>query len=94
MRKDEYLADQARDFRDTDGRPWRVRIEQGGGTPDVVADAAPIAMLILHALDTDASPELSIAGDVGRWNLTSYSDGRLRALLAEAQAHATESRAE
>ena len=89
--KDEFLAGQTRSFRDSDGRPWRVRIEQGGGTPDVAADAAPVPTLILHALDTTAADELSIAGDPGRWDLASYSDRRLRKLLGEAQAQATES---
>ena len=90
----EFLADQGRNFRDTDGRLWHVRIEQGGGRPDVIAESAPVPVLILDTMDTDASVELSIAGDVGQWDLASYSEDRLRSLVAEAQAHAAESRAE
>ena len=89
--KDEFLAGQTRNFRDSDGRPWRVRIEQGGGTPDVAADAAPVPVLILHALNAATTDELSIAGDVGGWDLASYSDARLRTLLTKARAQATES---
>ncbi len=92
--RNEFLADQGRNFRDIDGRTWHVRIEQGGGRPDVIAESAPVPVLILGAMGTDASVELSIAGDVGQWDLASYSDDRLRSLLAEAQAHAAESRAE
>ena len=92
--KDEFLAGQTRSFRDSDGRPWHARIEQGGGTPDIAADAAPVPTLILHALDTATTDELSVAGDVGRWDLASYSDDRLRTLLAKARAQATESHAE
>ena len=92
--RDEFLPDQSRDFRDRDGRLWRVRIEQGGGSRNATADQPPVARLILRAIDDDSFVELSVAGDAGQWDLTSYSDRRLRALLAEAQAHAAESRAE
>jgi len=82
-RRNQFLDDQSRDFRDNDGKPWRVRIEQGGGTPGV-ADAAPVPVLIFRALDADAGLEVSIRGDLGKWELPSYSEARLRLLLAAA----------
>lgn len=93
-RTNEFLDDQWRVFHDTDGTAWRVRIEQGGGARSAVADAAPVAMLNFRALDSDQHIELAIAGDVGNWDLATYPEHTLRALLAEAQAHATQSSAD
>jgi hypothetical protein len=93
-RSSESLDDQSRELRDTDGTRWRVRIEQGGGVRGEVRDAAPIAVLIFRSLSDDPARELRIAGDAGAWELGVYSQMRLRTLLREAQAHATESRAE
>ncbi len=92
--KNEFLAGQTRNFRDSDGSAWRVRIEQGGGTADLAADAAPVPILILHSLDSDTTHDLSVTADVGRWDLASYSDGRLRRLLAKARAQRTDSHGE
>ena len=83
----EYLDDQSRDFRDSDGTMWRVRIEQGGGTSGLVRDAPPVPVLIFRALDGGHAAELAIEGDAGQWDLASYSDIRLRESLAEAYAH-------
>jgi hypothetical protein len=83
----EYLDDQSRDFRDNDGTMWRVRIEQGGGTSGLVRDAPPVPVLIFRALDGDHTAELVSTGDTSRWELDSYSEIRLRELLAEARAH-------
>lgn len=90
----EFLDDQSRDFHDTDGTAWRVRIEQGGGRQGHNSDAAPAAVLVFRALNADKRNELPITGDVGQWDLASYSEPRLRALLARAQTHATEPGAE
>lgn len=86
----EYLADQWRDFRDSDGTVWRVRIGQGGGTRGLVRDAPPVPALIFRALDGGRSTELASEGDAGRWELVSYSEIQLRELLAEAQVHGNE----
>lgn len=83
----EYLDDQWRDFRDSDGTMWRVRIGQGGGTRGLVRDAPPVPMLIFRALDGGRSAELASEGDAGGWELVSYSEAQLRESLAEAQAH-------
>ena len=93
-RVNQFLDDQSRVFADSDGRAWAVRIEQGGGTPSLTADSAPVPVLIFRALDAEAPLEVSIAGDVGEWELTEYSERRLRALLGAAQVHAKESTAE
>ena len=85
----EYLDDQTKDFRDTDGARWRVRIEQGGGEAGVAHGDPPVAVLIFRPVADDHAPELAIRGDVDRWNLSSYSDADLRALLSQAQTHAS-----
>jgi len=82
----EYLDDQSRDFRDNDGTMWRVRIEQRG-TSDLVHDVPHMLVLVFRALDGGHTAELVSTGDTGRWELDSYSEIRLRELLAEAQAH-------
>lgn len=89
-RSNESLADQSREFHDTDGTAWRVRIEQGGGVRGKVRDAAPVAVLIFKELDSSRPHELRITGNAGEWELGAYSEVRLRELLREAQAHATE----
>jgi len=83
----EYFDDQSRDFRDNDGTMWRVRIGQDGGARGLVRETPPVPVLIFRALDGGRSAELASAGDTGRWELDSYSEIRLRELLAEAQAH-------
>jgi hypothetical protein len=86
----EFLDDQSRDFHDTHGMSWRVRIEQGGGRRGQNSDAAPAAVLVFRALNADQRTELPITGDIDQWDLASYSEPRLRALLAQAQTHAAE----
>ena len=90
----ESLNHQSREFHDTDGTAWRVRIEQGGGVPGEVRDGPPVAVLIFRSLDGNRRLELVIAGDAGVWDLGAYPEMRLRALLREAQAHPTEPAAE
>jgi len=90
----EFLDDQSRDFHDTHGMSWRVRIEQGGGRQGDNSDAAPAAVLVFQASNADHRNELPIAGDVDQWDLASYSEPRLRALLARAQTHAVDPGAE
>ena len=85
----EYLDDQTTEFRDTDGSRWRVRIEQGGGEAAAEYGDPPVAVLIFRSLADDRARELAIRGEVGRWKLSSYSDANLRALLSQAQAHAS-----
>jgi len=89
-----FLDDQSRDFRDTDGMEWRVRIEQGGGRQGHNSDAAASAVLVFRAPGADQQMELAIAVDAGQRDLASYPESRLRALLASAQAHAVEPGAE
>ena len=90
----ESLNDQSREFHDTDGTAWRVRIEQGGGLPGEVRDGPPVAVLIFRSLKDNRRLELGIAGDAGEWDLGRSPEMRLRALLHEAQAHATKPAAE
>jgi hypothetical protein len=90
----ESLKDQSREFHDTDGTAWHVRIEQGGGVPGEVGDAPPVAVLIFRSLKDNRRLELGIVGDPGEWDLGAYPEIRLRALLHEAQAHAKEPAAE
>ena len=85
----EFLDDQTKDFRDTDGSRWRARIEQDGGEAGGAYGDPPVAVLIFRSLSDDRAPELAIKGEVDRWNLSSYSDADLRALLAQAQTHAS-----
>lgn len=89
-RSNESLDDQSREFHDTDGTAWHVRIEQGGGVRSDVRDAPPVAILSFHSLNGAYPLDLRIAGDTGAWDLAAYSEMRLGALLREAQAHATE----
>ena len=83
-RANEFLEHQLRDMHDTDGTPWRVRIEQGGGIAHLLRDTPPVARLIFRAFGADSRSEVGAAGD--HWDLTAYSEIRLQMLLATARA--------
>ena len=90
----QYLEHQTKEFHDVDGRRWCVRIEQGGGRPGAAADDPPIARLIFHDPDNAEGDELAAPGTAGNWDLASYDEPRLRALLSEAQTRAKYPRSE
>ena len=93
-RASKFLDGQWSEFHGTDGTAWRIRIEHGGGRRSVLPYAPRVAALVRRALDSDRGIEFPIAGDVGKWGLAAYTRQRRRALLAEAQAQATEPAAE
>jgi hypothetical protein len=84
----QHLPDQTRDFHDHDGTRWSARIRQGGGDAGVDG-GPPTAVVLFRALSGERSDEVSAAsdGDGGDWDLSSYSDERMRHLLAQARAH-------
>jgi hypothetical protein len=83
---DEYLAHQTREFHAADGSAWRVRIEQGGGKPAADSRDPPVAALIFRPATDDAAAELAAAEPGGKWDLSSYSDAELQAVLDRARA--------
>ena len=83
---DEYLAHQTREFHAADGSAWRVRIEQGGGKAAADSRDPPVAALIFRPATDDAAAELSAAEPGGKWDLSSYSDAELQAVLHRARA--------
>jgi hypothetical protein len=83
---DEYLAHQTREFHAADGSAWRVRIEQGGGKAAADSRDPPVAALIFRPATDDAVAELSAAESGGQWDLSSYSDAELQAVLDRARA--------
>jgi hypothetical protein len=90
----QYLEHQTKEFADVDGKRWCVRIEQGGGRRGVTPGDPPIARLIFRALGDLQEDEVVAPGEVDNWDLASYDDNQLRALLAEAQIRATYRRSE
>jgi hypothetical protein len=84
----EYLEHQTKEFRDSDGSLYSVRVEQGGGEPAAVPTDPPVPVLIFRPTDDARAEEFAIGGDAGNWDLSAYSDERLRALLAQAQSRA------
>lgn len=83
--EEEYLAHQTREFRAADGSAWRVRIEQGGGAAASGSGDPPVAALIFHPANDGAAAELSAAEPGGQWDLSSYTDAELQAVLDRAR---------
>lgn len=92
-RTNQYLEDQTRQFPDSAGRRWRVRIEQGGGRAGS-GNGPPVAELIFQPADDSHADEIATRGDGDNWDLSSYRDERLRTLLSQAQTHANYPRSE
>lgn len=84
-----YLAHQTRDFHDGAGHRWSVRIEQDGGRRSAT-NGPPTPRLIFSAREDPTINELAVVGDAASWELSSYSEARLRTLLTQAQARASD----
>jgi hypothetical protein len=91
--KNQFLEHQTREFHDSAGRRWRVRIEQGGGRSGDDG-GPPIAQLIFTPADDEQADEIATTGDADNWDLSSCTDERLSSLLVQAQAHASYPRSE
>ncbi|HXT17464.1 MAG TPA: hypothetical protein VN706_17620 [Gemmatimonadaceae bacterium] len=88
--KQQYVEDQTREFHDAGGNIWSARIVQGGGGPANTTDGPPIARILFQRVGSVEKASATVK-DPGSWDLASYSEEHLRALLDAAKPRSTAS---